>query len=115
MSLLPKSIHRCRRYPTKFNSGRDIPSNVIVSQIGANNRTAGQVQSEVEFAPAAAYSLGFMLLREPFSFSEDLEAGTVHHQMDRHRPGLPHRLSDAQDLSDAQAVCATRQCGVVMS
>ena len=25
MSLLPKSIHRCRRYPTKFNSGRDIP------------------------------------------------------------------------------------------
>ena len=21
MSLLPKSIHRCRRYPTKFNSG----------------------------------------------------------------------------------------------
>ena len=22
MSLLPKSIHRCRRYPTKFNSGR---------------------------------------------------------------------------------------------
>ena len=23
--LLPKSIHRCRRYPTKFNSGRDIP------------------------------------------------------------------------------------------
>ena len=25
MSLLPKSIHRCRRYPTKFNSSRDIP------------------------------------------------------------------------------------------
>ena len=25
MSLLPKSIHRCRPYPTKFNSGRDIP------------------------------------------------------------------------------------------
>ena len=76
-------------------------SSVIVSQIGANNRTARQVQSEVEFAPAAAYSLDSMLLREPFSFSEDLEAGTVHHQMDRHRSGLPHRLSDAQ------AVCAT--------
>ena len=43
-------------------------SNVIVSQIGVNNCTAGQVQSEVEFAPAAAYSPGFMLLREPFSF-----------------------------------------------
>ena len=28
MSLLPKSIHRCRRYPTKFNSGRDIPGQV---------------------------------------------------------------------------------------
>ena len=25
MRLLPKSIHRCHRYPTKFNSGRDIP------------------------------------------------------------------------------------------
>ena len=78
-----------------------------MSQIGANNRTAGQVQSEVEFAPAAAYSLDFMLLGEPFPLAEDLEAGTVHHQMDSHRPGLPHRLSDAQ------AVCATRQCGVI--
>ena len=29
MSLLPKSIHRCRRYPTKFNSGRDIPHSGI--------------------------------------------------------------------------------------
>ena len=82
-------------------------SNVIVSQIGANNRTAMEVQSEVEFAPAAAYSPGFMFLREPFPFAEDLEAGTVHHQMDRHRPGLPHHLRDAQ------AVCATRQCGEV--
>ena len=60
----------------------------------------------MEFAPAAAYSLDFMLLGEPFPLAEDLEAGTVHHQMDSHRPGLPHRLSDAQ------AVCATRQCGV---
>ncbi len=25
MRLLPESIHWCRRYPTKFNSGRDIP------------------------------------------------------------------------------------------
>ena len=50
-------------------------SNVIVSQVGANNRTAMEVQPEVEFAPAAAYSLGFMLLREPFPFAEDLEAG----------------------------------------
>ena len=24
----PKSIHRCRRYPTKFNSGRDIPFDI---------------------------------------------------------------------------------------
>ena len=30
MSLLPKSIHRCRRYPTKFNSGRDIPRRHVV-------------------------------------------------------------------------------------
>ena len=26
MRLLPKSIHRCHRYPTKFNSGRDFPT-----------------------------------------------------------------------------------------
>ena len=36
MRLLPKSIHRCRRYPTKFNSGRDIPgilaSDLFVTQ-----------------------------------------------------------------------------------
>ena len=36
MSLLPKSIHRCRRYPTKFNSGRDIPpkkgSNILFAR-----------------------------------------------------------------------------------
>ena len=38
-------------------------SNVIVSQSSANNRPAGEVQSEVELAPAAAYSLGVMLLR----------------------------------------------------
>ena len=82
-------------------------SSVIVSQIGANNRTAGQVQSEVEFAPAAAYYLDFMLLCEPFPLAEDLEAGTVHHQMDRHRSCLPHHLSDAHP------VCATRQRGVI--
>ena len=32
MRLLPKSIHWCRRYPTKFNSGRDIPGNVHFSR-----------------------------------------------------------------------------------
>ena len=31
MSLLPKSIHRCRRYPTKFNIGRDIPPFDLIS------------------------------------------------------------------------------------
>ena len=32
MSLLPKSIHRCRRYPTKFNSGRDIPFYLFIAR-----------------------------------------------------------------------------------
>ncbi len=36
MSLLPKSIHRCRRYPTKFNSGRDIPTQLAV-RVSADN------------------------------------------------------------------------------
>ena len=31
MRLLPKSIHWCRRYPTKFNSGRDIPRQLRVA------------------------------------------------------------------------------------
>ena len=44
-------------------------SNVIVSPIGANNLTVGLVQSEVKLAPAAVYSLGFMLLRKQFPFA----------------------------------------------
>ena len=35
MRLLPKSIHRSRRYPTKFNSGRDIPK---ASRVGLARR-----------------------------------------------------------------------------
>ena len=34
MRLLPESIHRCRRYPTKFNSGRDIPLRITVRDSG---------------------------------------------------------------------------------
>ena len=35
MRLLPKSIHRCHRYPTKFNSGRDFPQyiHLVLHQI----------------------------------------------------------------------------------
>ena len=36
MRLLPKSIHRCHRYPTKFNSGRDIPNPTAGPLTGAN-------------------------------------------------------------------------------
>ncbi len=36
MSLLPKSIHRCRRYLTKFNSGRDIPAATSIALTGAS-------------------------------------------------------------------------------
>ena len=36
MSLLPKSIHRCRCYPTKFNSGRDIPGKLFGPFFGIN-------------------------------------------------------------------------------
>ena len=37
MSLLPKSIHRCRCYPTKFNSGRDIPFEASQSEDASRN------------------------------------------------------------------------------
>ena len=43
MSLLPKSIHRCRRYPTKFNSGRDIP----------------RVSHHSDSVPISSYCIGF--------------------------------------------------------
>ena len=35
MRLLPKSIHWCRRYPTKFNSGRDIPPSRVERELTA--------------------------------------------------------------------------------
>ena len=38
MKLLPKSIHRCRRYPTKFNSGRDIPTDVVLRERSIGSR-----------------------------------------------------------------------------
>ncbi len=41
MRLLPKSIHRCRRYPTKFNSGRDIPP-YLVPQLFFRSVTTAQ-------------------------------------------------------------------------
>ena len=46
MSLLPKSIHRCRRYPTKFNSGRDIPD---IEECG-EDRTASDSRAR-EYRP----------------------------------------------------------------
>ena len=46
MSLLPKSIHRCRRYPTKFNSGRDIPR----SDARPANDERGCKREKAEFA-----------------------------------------------------------------
>ena len=54
MSLLPKSIHRCRRYPTKFNSGRDIPESII-----------GLYKTEV------------IRRREPWRGPEDVEFATL--------------------------------------
>ena len=42
MRLLPKSIHRCRRYPTKFNSGRDIPL------AGGRSRSLMQCDAQAE-------------------------------------------------------------------
>ena len=47
MRLLPKSIHRCRRYPTKFNSGRDIPPVVIRVEVAEHNiRDTGKINVE---------------------------------------------------------------------
>ena len=57
MRLLPKSIHRCRRYPTKFNSGRDIPqvdsiTGLLIDDI--EKLKSGEEQSLRESYPALA-------------------------------------------------------------
>ena len=54
MSLLPKSIHRCRRYPTKFNSGRDIP--------GRGGRQPRSCRYQCGQRPGEGLSLGFLRL-----------------------------------------------------
>ena len=46
MRLLPKSIHRCRRYPTKFNSGRDIPRSGAVSTNASAARTGSYIKGQ---------------------------------------------------------------------
>ena len=48
MRLLPKSIHRCRRYPTKFNSGRDIPWIPVVAR-------AIQIYGTLQFPQASDF------------------------------------------------------------
>ena len=50
MSLLPKSIHRCRRYPTKFNSGRDIPATFVVEVI-----TLFYIQSSIDSVKGSSW------------------------------------------------------------
>ncbi len=53
MSLLPKSIHRCRRYPTKFNSGRDIPGELAVAALVVPTESSEDhafVQNELDAA-----------------------------------------------------------------
>ena len=54
MSLLPKSIHRCRRYPTKFNSGRDIPGWFI--DVSIHQATLDSRQFASCYAPALSSS-----------------------------------------------------------
>ena len=44
MRLLPKSIHRCRRYPTKFNSGRDIPLRKSLATTNAIENLNGTIR-----------------------------------------------------------------------
>ena len=52
MRLLPKSIHRCRRYPTKFNSGRDIPCRKAgggSSRTRRRNRIASHLRGKIVY------------------------------------------------------------------
>ena len=50
MSLLPKSIHWCRRYPTKFNSGRDIPRQDVPYRPRDRTRVLGGVKGKARCA-----------------------------------------------------------------
>ena len=65
MSLLPKSIHRCRRYPTKFNSGRDIPpvaaTPISITSIGTSGGNPGgeTVWQVSNLMPGDAFNLNW--------------------------------------------------------
>ena len=87
MSLLPKSIHRCRRYPTKFNSGRDIPRLRIDHQMKFSLQPAATVLS-------------------PLAVNVHFQTGAIHQDMKRFA-GAP------MDYLHTEALRSTRQRGVV--
>ena len=64
MSLLPKSIHRCRRYPTKFNSGRDIPLMQLIGEHGLEVQYCTYFNTLL-FPPIAAARVARRWLRFP--------------------------------------------------
>ena len=68
MSLLPKSIHRCRRYPTKFNSGRDIPGDPVNFLINAAATLFGGVYFSIEVLPESLQMVSRVL---PITYSLD--------------------------------------------
>ena len=66
MRLLPKSIHWCRRYPTKFNSGRDIPG------ISVESTNAVLKQGTVEALDLAmSFGIGGGSVNQPNPKSRD--------------------------------------------
>ena len=66
LSRFWRTLHRRHRLPASLGLGHavnlSLEPKVMLSPIGANSLTVGAVQSKVELTPAAAYSLGMVLL-----------------------------------------------------
>ena len=77
-------------------------ANVIRGQIRADDLSAYKIKAKVQLAPRAPFALGFMFFLKLFDFAEDLQADTIHCQMNRIRWGRFARHVQSQALAPAR-------------
>lgn len=58
-------------------------TNVIRSQIGANDLTADKIETAMKFAPSFACELDFVLFFQPFAGTESVSSRAVEHKVNR--------------------------------
>ena len=57
-------------------------ADIIFGEVRADDLATNKIKTEVELAPGAPFAFGFVFLLKLFALAEDLQACTVHHQMD---------------------------------